>query len=642
MKRTLYTFYSMMKKSFLFTAAASVLCLASCSQDDFAPVQDNNENGNVTFTVSLNDKPATRAFGDGLSAKNLAYAVYDVSDTEPILAGEGRTEFSANSLSTTLNITLANGRDYRIAFFASNQNEEGNNVYSFDAQNKKITVDYSKTHLTADQNVDQDCFFNVLQVNKDQIGSSLSVTLNRPVAQINFGTADLGEDAVKAAYGENGANLRTTLTTTAYTTLNLLDGSVDLDSEEEFTTTTPAKIIAEVDGIFPVDGYDYVHCAYVLVPKTEKSVAEVILSITGGTAVPQTVEVSNVPLQANYRTNIYGNLLTSTTDITVDKDADWSDPDYNIPIWDGSVANALPETIDGVMELSTPAQFAKLAQEVNNGNKFQGVTVKLAADINLNNINWTPIGTNNKPFEGSFDGQGYTIYNLSIIQYNNAAYAGFFGNVNESADGLKNVKIDGINIDVRKADGATDVGGLAGHVFRSPIANISVKKVNIQSYRRTGGVVGYIYGNLDDCYAENVTIDIMLDPTNDNGDKAGAIAGYCAEAGSGVYTTKNNSAKNVSISGFRDLGGLFGMMQYTRSMENNTATDVTITVNAERNDLTSDKPENFGAIVGRWGKSGNSIAIVGENNSFLNYTFVDKDGNKIENQSGILTQEDAK
>ena len=65
-------------------------------------------------------------------------------------------------------------------------------------------------------------------------------------------------------------------------------------------------------------------------------------------------------------------------------------------------------------------------------------------------------------------------------------------------------------------------------------------------------------------------------------------------------------------------------------------------MNAERNDLTSDKPENFGAIVGRWGKSGNSIAIVGENNSFLNYTFVDKDGNKIENQSGILTQEDAK
>ncbi|MDE6792559.1 MAG: hypothetical protein K2J48_05705, partial [Muribaculaceae bacterium] len=280
--------------------------------------------------------------------------------------------------------------------------------------------------------------------------------------------------------------------------------------------------------------------------------------------------------------------------------------------------------------------------EVNNGNKFQGVTVKLAADINLNNINWTPIGTDNKPFEGSFDGQGYTISNLSILQSNTASYAGFFGNVNESADGLRNVKIDGINIDVRKADGATDVGGLTGHVFRSPIANISVKNVNIQSYRRTGGVVGYIYGNLDDCYAENVTIDIMLDPTNDNGDKAGAIAGYCAEAGSGIYTTKNNSAKNVSISGFRDLGGLFGMMQYTRSMENNTATNVTITVNAERNELTKDKPENFGAIVGRWGKSGNSIVTVGDNNSFSNYTFVDKDGNKTENQSGILTQEDVK
>ncbi|MDE6009350.1 MAG: hypothetical protein K2G90_09100 [Muribaculaceae bacterium] len=623
----------MMKKSFLFTAAASVLCLASCSQDDFAPVQDNNENGNVTFTVSLNDKPATRAFGDGYSAKNLAYAVYDISDTEPKLAGEGKTEFSANSLSTTLNITLANGRDYRIAFFASNQNEEGNNVYSFDAENKKITVDYSKTHLTAHQNVDQDCFFNVLEVSKDQIGSSLSVTLNRPVAQINFGTADLGEDAVKAAYGENGANLRTTLTTTAYTTLNLLDGIVDLDSKEEFTTTTPAKIIAKDDGTFPVDGYDYVHCAYVLVPKTEKSVAEVTLTITGGTAVPQTVKVSNVPLQANYRTNIYGNLLTSTTDITVDKDADWSDPDYiyNVVGWDGTVADKLPEiNTSKEMFISSPQELAKVAEYVNSGNSLSGITLKLTSDMDLNGFNWTPIGNNTNKFQGSFDGQGYTISNLSITQKDVADYAGLFG-VAWPAGDFKNVTIDGVDINTRAQSGSAPVGSLIGSANLKTISDITVRNVKIRSYRQTGGIVGAIYGSINNCVAENIDIELTPNrayktvlgvtvPYWDNGDKAGAIVGFDAE-GSGSFT--NNKVDNVKIKAYRDMGGLFGRV-FNNTYSDNSASNVTIIRSTDQFVALGGTANaaNHGPIAGRIDSQSN-----GGNNTFSKYTYIDHQGN---------------
>ncbi len=629
----------MMKKSLLYSAMAGMLCLGSCSQDDFAPEINGNGDGNVTFTVTLNDKPATRAFGDGLSAKNLAYAVYDVTDSNDVkLVGEYTKQFD-NSLTTTVSLQLANGRDYKVAFFASNATGE-NDVYTFDAANQNVTVDYDKLNLTAAQTVDNDCFYNAVEIKRTDLNKAQSVILTRPVAQINFGSADLEEDAVKALFGQNVETLYTTVTASGYTTLNLLDGSIDGD-KVDFTTNTPASPIASEYGSFPVNGYSYLHCTYVLVPKGETTINDVKLAVYNGATKHIDVEVSNVPIQANYRTNIYGKLLTSQADITVTKDKEWSD-EYNISLWDGSIADELPVVTDGVMLVSTPAQLAKVAKEVNDGNNFKDVTIKLTQDIDLNNVNWTPIGKIGAPFTGSFDGQGYMISNLSITQKVASSHVGFFGYVNESKDGLKNVKFNGVKIEVGDVSTRVATGCLVGDAFRTGIYNISVKNVEIISRDFAGGVVGRSYGHLNDCSAEDITLDVALDSNNDNGAKVGAIAGYCAEAGNGYYTANNNSAKNVNISGFRDVGGLFGMMHYTRSMENNTITNVEISVNTDRMDKTTDVPENFGPIVGRWGKTGNTFAKVGEGNTFSNYTLIDENGNETVIESGTVTQADAK
>ncbi|MDE6298551.1 MAG: hypothetical protein K2M10_02725 [Muribaculaceae bacterium] len=620
-----------MKKSLLFSAVAGMLCLGSCSQDDFVPVHDGDNNGNVTFTVSLNDKPATRAFGDGLSATTLNYAAYDVTDeNSEVLAAEGTANF-VNSLSTTVSLNLVTGRDYRVVFFASNGTGT-HNVYTFSATNKTVSVNYDNMNHSEDQEFDNDCFYNAISINRADLGKSLSVTLNRPVAQINFGTADLNESSVENFYG---GNLHTTLSTTGYTTLNLLDGTVE--NEVEFTTTTPTKPITSEYGRFPVDGYDYLLCTYVLVPKTEKTVAEVTLNLyKDGTNIHTTLPVSNVPLQANYRTNIYGKLLTNATDITVTKDKDWSG-EYQVPVWDGSVAEVPMADENGVISLSTPQQLAGLAKAVNAGDSFKDKTIKLEKDIDLNNLNWTPIGMTGKPFNGHFDGQGHTISNLSITQKVAANPVGLFGYVSESQEGLKNVKFDGVKIEVSDLlyPHRVGTGCLVGTAFRTNISGISVKNVHILSKDWTGGIVGKIHGNLDNCSAEDITLDATLDSTNNNGAKVGAISGYCAAAESGSYTTDNNTAKNVSISGYRDLGGLFGMMDFTRSMANNTITNVTIK-------FISDKSKNHGAMVGRWNPSGSTFAVVGEGNTFSNYTFIDKDGNESEPTSGTLTQADAK
>ena len=62
--------------------------------------------------------------------------------------------------------------------------------------------------------------------------------------------------------------------------------------------------------------------------------------------------------------------------------------------------------------ITTAAQLRGLAELVNkNEDIFSECKIKLGKDIDLNNEQWTPIG-NGYEFNGEFDGQGHTIYNL--------------------------------------------------------------------------------------------------------------------------------------------------------------------------------------------------------------------------------------
>ena len=65
-------------------------------------------------------------------------------------------------------------------------------------------------------------------------------------------------------------------------------------------------------------------------------------------------------------------------------------------------------------------------------------------DIDLNNKEWSPIGTSSKHFRGSFDGGSYTIKNLSINKADGSDL-GLFGYTNSGIN-VKNVTLDGVNI----------------------------------------------------------------------------------------------------------------------------------------------------------------------------------------------------
>lgn len=135
-------------------------------------------------------------------------------------------------------------------------------------------------------------------------------------------------------------------------------------------------------------------------------------------------------------------------------------------------------------------QYATLAAALAAAK--DGDTVKLVQDITLTET-WTPIGTKDAPFKGTFDGQGHTITDLNI---SSGSYAGLIGVLD--AGTVKNVKFASVNISTT----GTDVGAAVGRIINNgKVENVQVLSGSVSGAKRVGGVVGCIkaYGSVADC-----------------------------------------------------------------------------------------------------------------------------------------------
>ena len=99
------------------------------------------------------------------------------------------------------------------------------------------------------------------------------------------------------------------------------------------------------------------------------------------------------------------------------------------------------------------------ADEVNSGNT--DINITLDNDIDLSDIDWTPIGTESRPYTGNFDGGGHTITGLTVTTSDQ--YAGLFGYIG-SGGKVMNVKLEGVQIESDNETSAA--GGVAGRNFK--------------------------------------------------------------------------------------------------------------------------------------------------------------------------------
>lgn len=343
-----------MKKVLFSTVAMSALMLmaTSCADDQTSDLKAGAES-TVTITAQLPGDMGTRAFADGKKATELHYAVYEKGTTTPLKVckkadgTKGQPEGTATmtGLKTTISLQLTTGKEYDFVFWAD---APGDNVYTFNSENQTVTVNYAN----ADNNTDNlDAFFGQKKALKVSGNMSISQELRRPFAQINIGTDDF-DAAAAAGYTVS----ESTIGVATYKTLNLLSGEVS----DPVTATFVKKPIPTEDSKFSVNSkdYKYLSMSYVLVPKDKETVDIAFdYTLTNRT-------FTNVPVQRNYRTNIYGSLLTNTADFNVVIAPGFNDPDHN------------------VITASTQTELATAAQTPNAVIKLkENTTYTLPADV---------------------------------------------------------------------------------------------------------------------------------------------------------------------------------------------------------------------------------------------------------------------
>ena len=319
-----------MKKTLLFIAAAVTALFSACSSDELA---NGNDVVNVSFNASFEQVMPTRGVSgesDGTAATKLYVAVYN-KDNQLIKAiskigvdGSQAVETVSNK-QATVSFQLVKGQTYNFVFWAQNPNATADAVV-FNPETGKVSVDYTKIKAN-DESLDA----FTAHVNNLTVTGAIAqdVTLKRPWAQVNYGSAQADWDAAVAA-GITVAKSKVTVNN-VYKTLNALTGEVEGTAETAdialAANTIPAS--ATTSRTLTVSGtnYKYIGLNYLLVGNEgEQSLIKADLEIQKESGeVINALTFSNVPVQRNYRTNIVGNLLTSQVQFNITLDSNYED-----------------------------------------------------------------------------------------------------------------------------------------------------------------------------------------------------------------------------------------------------------------------------------------------------------------------------
>ncbi len=652
-----------MKKIFLFASAIAGLFLAgSCQRENLEPVQQGNT---VTYTIQVADAVATKALGDDITAVNeLVYEVYRTKD-EAVTNFTTEDNFLYHKTAeikdgiATIELEFVNDQNFTVLFWAQ---VAGNNVYDV----KDLTAVSIQSPDVAN-NVEAQAF-----VGRDFVRDCVSdkngkVTLVRPVSQLNIATtpeslvfvSQAGTGISNTNVSLKGSSVKVTGLATSYNIATLSAFGLTATEYEYTKSEVP-------DYEFKVNDVDYTYVAmnYIgFAPElgtSDVTVSYVIYTSEGDIDN----EILNVPVKPNYRTNIIGNLITSKNEYTITLEDEWYTPAEVYSIWDGETLtqpivenNAEGEPTYIIDEAS---DLAWLAQAVN-GTLTRSATIseydfKLAADIDLGNHPWTPIGFNPNEeagnenyFTGTFDGNGHTIKNL-YIDVKDQGGVGFFGAVHNAT--IKDITFE--NVFVKAVESENDpantsgaegkknyivgghMGAVAGYDAQAGkiiFDNVHVKglvKIEGETRAAQGQRIGGIIGGRS-------SSTITFNNVSVNGTEGSYIKGYCSTAGvSGQIqnvATYENVHTDIDVYAVTfGAGGIAGIVRHGSTFDNcSSAGDIVL--DASRTQLSSysaNYPYRVGGIAGCWSESKTGVLTLTNCSYRGTLTSIDKDGNSPE------------
>ena len=253
-------------------------------------------------------------------------------------------------------------------------------------------------------------------------------------------------------------------------------------------------------------------------------------------------------------------------------------------VWDGSVAESFAGgkgTKDDPYQIATGSQLAYFAKRVNAeeyGEKYADTYFELTEDIDLGGKEWTPVGETVADlimggheyfvFSGNFDGNGYTIKNLTIgteTSPYSGDVCGLFGATSGTIEDvvLENVSINYVGGNHSSGYGFRMGGALVGYsmgdIVNCTVIGLDMKAGSDGSYvalNSIGGLVGIQDGGTTVSHSR---VSGKIEESTKKGNVGGFVgtlakgssAKYC---GADVSVEVTGNGRGIAVGGFVGIG----------------------------------------------------------------------------------------
>lgn len=331
-----------MKPIKCLAAAALTLLAVSCNKEQVAEVPDG-QMVDVTFTAALPGEMATKAIGDGQTAKTLYVSVYENDDAKTKLELDKTATFT--DLKTQVTFSLVKGKTYNFVFWA--QAAEGAPYDVTDLKNIKISYEGAEAN-----DEKRDAFYATRKELKVNGALTETIKLYRPFAQVNFGTADY-DAAVAAGVKPVKSVFTATDVATIFDTFEA-EGKEAKDVVTFTESALPGETLVTKAG-----DYKWMTMNYIIPvgKQGEKHISNVTAEFVAEDGVSVSASAPQTPVQNNYRTNILGNLLTSQVIFNIE-----IVPIFNVPDNDIDLVNI--KNVESLKALFATGGSATLSEDL--------------------------------------------------------------------------------------------------------------------------------------------------------------------------------------------------------------------------------------------------------------------------------------
>ena len=296
-------------KRLIYLLLAMPLFFTSCNKEEGMVSEESVQ---VSFSTELPKRIGTRAGTGDLNVNKVVCAVFEDGEEistlrEVITIQEGEDIVFAPR--------LIKGRTYNVVFWAMKDDN-----YDVD----DMTAITRASGATAAES-EFDAFTESVEV--EVTGSkSETVTLRRPLAQLNLGVTQDDWDAVASEKTFAMTPTKMVITLTGKDTFNALTGSA-IGEDKEVTYTLD---VTGEDLVAGEETYKSIAMCYVY-PDAGQENIDITYTIydQSNEAIREDVTIQNIPLENNYRTNVVGGLLTGTITYTITFEKDFNTTENN-------------------------------------------------------------------------------------------------------------------------------------------------------------------------------------------------------------------------------------------------------------------------------------------------------------------------